>query len=280
VPVRFKIYMNSNFDFSVLMAVCHKDNPELLKKAVLSVFNNSLTPIEMILVVDGPVDLTLKNTITNLKDRFKIRALYLKKNSGLAYALNAGLKLIKTKWIARADADDINLPNRFEIQKKLADEGYSLIGGAIQEIDSFGRFLHIRKPPLRNTQIINFAKYRNPFNHMTIMYKLDDVLAVGGYPSLYLREDYALWAKMLSKGILAVNAQDVLVYATAGDPMYKRRGGWLYAKNEFYLQQHLITCGIKGKFSGAMTGIVRALIFIMPLFLRSFFYDFFLRVRK
>jgi glycosyltransferase involved in cell wall biosynthesis len=262
------------------MAVYQKDNPELLKKAILSAFDNSLPPLEMILVVDGPVDLTLKNTITNLKDRFKIRALYLKKNSGLANALNKGLKLVKTKWVARADADDINLPNRFEIQKKLADEGYSLIGGAIQEIDSFGRFLHIRKPPLRNTQIINFAKYRNPFNHMTIMYKLDDVLAVGGYPSLYLREDYALWAKMLSKGIPSINVQDVLVYATAGESMLKRRGGWVYAKNEVYLQQHLIACGIKGKFSGVMTGIVRAFIFIMPLFLRSFFYDFFLRVRK
>lgn len=272
--------MNSRFDFSVLMAVYHKDNPELLKKAILSVFDNSLPPLEMILVVDGPVDLNLKNTISNLKDRFEMRVLWLKKNTGLANALNKGLKLVKTKWVARADADDINLPNRFEIQKKLADEGHCLIGGAIQEVDSIGHFLDIRKPPLTNTEIIKFAKYRNPFNHMTVMYKLHDVVAVGGYPNIYLREDYALWAKMLSKGIPSINVQDVLVYATAGESMLKRRGGWVYAKNEVYLQQHLIACGIQGRLCGVMTGIVRAVAFAMPFLLRGFFYSLFLRSRK
>ena len=119
--------MNSRFDFSVLMAVYHKDNPELLKKAILSAFDNSLPPLEMILVVDGPVDLNLKNTISNLKDKFEMRVLWLKKNTGLANALNKGLKLVKTKWVARADADDINLPNRFEIpsQSTHPDASYS-----------------------------------------------------------------------------------------------------------------------------------------------------------
>ena len=35
-------------------------------------------------------------------------------------------------------------------------------------------------------------KWRNPFNHMTVMFRKKDILAVGGYQPFYLLEDYYL----------------------------------------------------------------------------------------
>jgi hypothetical protein len=36
--------------------------------------------------------------------------------------LNYGLSFVKTEWVARADDDDFNLPNRFEAQLPYALE--------------------------------------------------------------------------------------------------------------------------------------------------------------
>jgi hypothetical protein len=114
---------------------------------------------------------------------------------------------------------------------------------------------------------------RNPFNHMTVAYKTRAVMAVGGYPALHLREDYGLWALLLQRGVTCANLPDVLVHATAGSEMYRRRGGWRYAYGEWSLQSHLVRCGLKSTLSAWAHGVARSCVFLLPPTARGWIYE-------
>lgn len=269
----------TDFEFTVLMAVYHRDRPHLFERAVRSAFENSLRPCAFLLVVDGPVGPRLKETILRLVDEFSIDLLCLKKNCGLAMALNAGLSMIETAWVVRADADDENLLDRFEKLAAAVKETPSLdiVGGQIVEIDEDEKEVGIRSVPCEHEEILKFARLRNPFNHMTVAYRLSMVRSCGGYPDIPLREDYGLWARMLGAGAKAKNVQSILVRVVAGRGLYERRGGLSYAMGEFHMQRHLARCGLKSKSVALRDFFSRASVFVLPARFRRVVYERFLR---
>ena len=46
---------------------------------------------------------------------------------------------------------------------------------------------------------------------MTVFYKTKIVKKLGGYPNLYLKEDYGLWCKMIGSGAKVKNMPFVVV---------------------------------------------------------------------
>ena len=263
--------------FTVLMAVYQKDNIELFEKAVSSVYQNSLLPNDFVLVVDGPVPDMLGQKINQLSHQYPMRVIWLPENQGLANALNEGLKHVQTTWIVRADADDINMPNRFEKLIQNSGNNVDIVGSAIREIDENGKYTGSRSVPLSHLEICEYAKRRNPFNHMAVMFRRDLVLRNMGYPNLYLREDYALWAVLLNDGAKAINLPDELVEAYAGNALMKRRGGFKYALAELKLQAFLVRCKIKKPSLAIIDGSLRGFIFCLPRLLRAKIYQYLLR---
>jgi glycosyltransferase involved in cell wall biosynthesis len=264
--------------FTILMPIYDRnDIDQLFIRAVDSVYENTIFPNHFILIVDGPVRQSLRLKIINTVALYKIEVVWLPHNVGIATALNIGLSKVKTEWTIRADADDYNLPTRFAEQVKLMSQGYDLTGSAIQEVDIKGRNIAVKRPPLKHNALKGFAKYRNPFNHMTVAFRTSLAKNCGGYPNIYLKEDYALWALMIKNGAKLANSSLVLVKATAGRDMYKRRGGFLYAKSEVELQKHLVMCGIKSQYAAFFHGGLRALVYLLPSWIRGFIYKFILR---
>ena len=268
-------------EFTILMPVYDRDDiNELFVRAVDSVYNNTVPPNDFILMVNGPVRLELETKILSYQKDKKMNVIWLATNIGIANALNIGLKEVKTEWVFRADADDFNLPDRFEKQLALMNHDVDLVGGAIREVDREGRVLAIRRTPVSNIEIRKYAKYRCPFNHMTVAFKTDLALKCGGYPDIYLREDYALWALMIKHGARTVNTAEILVEATTGRDMYRRRGGWRYAVAEIKLQSHLVGAGIKGPLAAFFDGISRSSVFLLPEVLRGWIYVHLLREKN
>lgn len=268
--------------FTVLMAVYAKDDISLFERAVISVFENDLQPDAFILVVDGPVPDLLSDSIEYMKSEFGIEVVHLKENSGLAKALNVGFDLVRTEWIVRADADDFNNRSRFSSQAAFLNKSPSIdiFGGAIQEIDRSGNLVAVRRTVEHHDQIIKFAALRNPFNHMTVAFKAEFARRCGGYPNIYLKEDYALWASMLAAGAKTANMPDILVHATAGRDMYRRRGGMRYALAEIALQKHLTQVGLKSKYMAILHGFARSAVYVMPSLIRGLIYEKILRHAK
>jgi glycosyltransferase involved in cell wall biosynthesis len=266
-------------NFAVLISIYFNDDPALLDMALSSIFNNTLQPSSVVLVYDGPVSAELNFVARHYLIHENLFIHQKQENEGLAKALNFGVKFCNTEWIVRADADDYNLPHRFAKLSRFMGKEFDLFGSFIEEIDLDGRITGLRAPPTSHKNIVKFSKYRNPFNHMSVCFRKSTFLAAGGYPDLYLREDYGLWATMISLGAQCHNIEDPLVRATAGKAMYMRRGGFRYALGEIALQIHLVRCGIKSPFSAFVHGLARGSIFLVSNSIRAIFYEKFLRNR-
>ena len=270
----------SNIEFTLLMCTYKNDDPILLEKAIESIYRNSVKPNFFILTIDGPIPNKNEQVINKLVKKFPIEINKLNVNIGLANALNSAIKLVKTKWIARADSDDLNASNRFEKQILYAERGFDVIGSNIYEIDIYetvqlGKLKKIM--PKNNKQIRNFSRFRNPMNHMTTFYKTEDIKLVGGYPNIYLREDYGLWAKLISLNKNFINIDDFLVCVHGGNNFYLRRGGIKNAIAEVKLQFYLFKYNIIPLYSALLLGFVRAFLLLLPKGILKSFYRNLLR---
>ena len=268
--------------FTVLMSVYYKEKPEYLQLALESIINQTVKPSEIVLVQDGKLTEELQAVITeylqNYPTIFKTYAL--KQNQGLGKALNFGMQKCSNELIARMDTDDIAEPNRFELQIKEfeQDKELMLCGGQIAEFaDNPAEITSYRNVPLKHNEILNFAKKRNPFNHMTVMFKKQAVQSVGGYMDMPYFEDYWLWARMLKTGYKVKNINQVLVKVRAGQDMIARRGGNSYIKEIIKFERSICNLGLIDTSTFTKMTIIRILISIIPLGMRTIFYNKFLR---
>jgi glycosyltransferase involved in cell wall biosynthesis len=263
--------------FSVLIPVYGGDSPQKFSEALSSIFSNTLQPDEILLVCDGPLTSELENIIDLKINKKNLKLLRIKENKGIVNALNLGLKEVKNDVVIRCDSDDINDKDRFKILIEKIKEGYDVVGSQTTEIDQDGKVVARKLLPLNHDEILRYARIRNPINHMTVAYRASHVLDVGGYPDIYLKEDYALWAKLIHSGRKLVNLQSSLVDANAGISMYSRRGGFKAALSEFKLQLILVKCNISPLSYAFIIGLCRAIILISPNGLRAYIYKNLLR---
>ncbi len=228
--------------FSVLLSVYKEENPTFFDQALASIENQALPANEIVLVKDGPLTQALEEVISghteNSKTSYKV--IELEENNGLGRALNRGMAHCSFEWIARMDTDDIALPDRFEKQISYLEEHphVDVLGGWICEFSNNPKHCtKERRPPCTNNEIIKYAKYRNPINHMTVVFRKSAVMEVEGYLPMSGFEDYYLWMRMLLRGKKFANLDEVLVKARAGNEMIRRRQGWGYAKDEWELEK-------------------------------------------
>jgi len=267
-------------EFTVLLPTHNRRNMEIgFERAILSIYTNSLLPKRTLVVIDGEVDQVFKNKILELQDLYGYDCIWLPNNIGITKALNEGLRSIDTKWTIRADSDDINMPERFKALINKLEEGYDVVGSWVTEIDENEVPLCTRRVPEDHDNIKNLCKYRNPMNHMSIAFRTDQVKSVGGYPEIYKREDYGLWAILINQGALFANIQVPLVLASAGDAQYGRRSGLRYIRGEFYLQAHLVKNYISVWSSAICIGAARSVAFAMPKIIHQMIYRYILRSR-
>lgn len=264
------------------MSVYHKEKAEYLKLALDSVINQTLKPDEIVLVQDGKLTEELQAVITDYLQKYPdiFKTYALQQNQGLGKALNFGMQKCSNELIARMDTDDIAEPNRFELQIKEfeQDKELTLCGGQIEEFaDNPKEITGYRNVPLKHSEILTFAKKRNPFNHVTVMFKKQAVQSVGGYMDMPYFEDYWLWARMLKAGYKAKNIDKVLVKVRAGQDMIARRGGWKYVKCITKFEKALYEIGIIKFFDLLTYTILRSIVAIIPESLRLIVYKWKLR---
>lgn len=263
--------------FSVLMAFYSKDDPALFEKALKSVYSNTVMPAEVILVQDGPVPKKLSSIAEKYHREFGTSLITLDVNRGLSHALNSGLAYVTQPFVFRADADDYNYPYRFEKQLPYLKGGIDIVGADILEVDCSGNPIAIRSVPKTADSIRRQICRRSPFNHMTVGFRRSTVIGLGGYPDILMKEDYALWAKFVAANANMINLPEILVNATAGLTMYKRRGGLKYIRSEILLQRFLHGLGIQSLIAAFFYGFIRSMVFLMPSFLRGVVYEKILR---
>ena len=234
-------------EFSVLMSVYSESSPEYLNEAMRSIWDNqTLKPAQICLVCDGKLPTVLEEVLAIWSERLGsfLTLVRLKNHGGLALALNKGIAHCKFPLIARMDADDVSLPNRFFLQYHYMSDHPEVdaLGAQVEEWnDDLTHFINFRKAPKERERIIKFAKLRSPINHPTVMCRKTSLERVGLYPLMY-PEDYPLWCTMLQKGCVLDNLSETLVLMRSSSAYSFRRGNKLF-KAECEVLAHLHKIG-------------------------------------
>lgn len=278
----------ANNKFSVIMSIYKSDVPEYVQIAFESMLNQTRLPDEIVVVADGPVPASLKQVIDNLQftidnEKLPVEVAYLpqEKNRGLGEALRIAVENAKYNYLARMDSDDICLPDRFEKQMKCFEEDseLSLVGGMITEfVDTPENIVNERRLPLEDADIKKFMRSRCGVNHVTVIFKKEDLLKAGNYRSDYRQEDYYLWARMMKAGCKFRNIPDVVVNVRSGRDQFARRSGWNYYLDHCAIFRFMYREGLisfpRLVYNYVVRGIIQGL---MPNWLRTWTYQHMLR---
>jgi glycosyltransferase involved in cell wall biosynthesis len=229
--------------FTLLLPAYRADRPEFVRQAFhSSVDEQQRRPDQVVVVRDGPVPDALERCLAVLErdSPVPLTLLRIERGGGLGPALDAGLAASRHDVVARMDADDVSMPQRFAVQLPLIEAGADIVGSGLLEFradldDIVGR----RTPPCEPDRILRAARFHDPFNHPTVVYRRSAVLAAGGYRDLPLMEDYWLFARMLAHGARPANVAEPLVYYRVSAGAYARRGGLGLLRSELRLQRRL-----------------------------------------
>ena len=213
-----------NDKISVIMACynCEKT----LEKAIDSILAQTYTNWVMICCDDGSSDNTLK-ILHKYKNQYpgKFVVIQNDKNRQLPYSLNHCLKYVETEFVARMDADDWSMPERFEKQldylKKHPE--IDLVGTGVTVFDGEKKIASIIKNPIPTKE--SMLK-QNAFSHATIMTHKRVYDELGGYsldPTVIRVEDVDLWCRFLAKGFKGYNLADELYVILEDVNAVKRR---------------------------------------------------------
>ncbi|WP_019551921.1 glycosyltransferase [Propionispira raffinosivorans] len=268
--------------FSVLLSVYKKEKKQYFQQALESILNQTLLPSEIVVVKDGYLTTELNEVCLTYERKHSnlIRFVQLEKNQGLGTALRLGLNYCTYDIIARMDTDDIARSDRFEkqIREFEKDRNLAILGSAIEEFSTIPTVVNtIRNVPLLDQEIIEYAKKRNPFNHMTVMFRKKAVLSVGSYQPFYSNEDYYLWFRLLNKGYKAKNLSECLVSVRVDKNFFKRRGGVKYFFQEIKLQKIFYQSGFIDFFECMRNIIIRMIARVVPNIIRECLYKKYMR---
>ncbi len=199
------------YPISVILPVYNGE--KTIAQAVESILNQSFRDFELIIINDGSTDDTPK-ILSRFTDP-RIRVLH-QENRGLVASLNRGILESRGKYIARMDADDISLPDRFRKQWDFLEQHptVAVVGGSTQVVYRDGT-TSVRHYP-RDTAAIkkNIARIC-PMPHPLVMIRREVFDRVGLYDSTKvganLLEDHDLWVRVLAAGYDMANLPDVMM---------------------------------------------------------------------
>ncbi len=184
--------MLKNPKMSVVMSVYN--GQKYLREAIESILSQTFTDFEFIIVNDGSTDSSVE-IIQSYPDK-RIRLINNERNIGLTKSLNKALKLAGGEYIARQDADDISLPNRFEEQIKYFEKHPEtvLLGTSFYRIGRDGEVIG-KRIALANPG--NKLRQENQFMHGSVMFRKEVIDNLGGYnESIRYSQDYELWLRI------------------------------------------------------------------------------------
>jgi glycosyltransferase involved in cell wall biosynthesis len=235
---------------SVLLPVYRGDDAPAFREALQSLALQTAPAEEILVVADGPLSEVLEAVLKEAQEQNGALRLHrLPENRGLSGALNAGLAEARFPWVARMDADDICREDRLERQWGYLQDHPQLtvLGSWIAEFEQQpAEIRSIRRLPEKHADVLRYARWRCPFNHMTVLYHRDRVRAVGAYKDYgAVGDDYELWARLLMAGHQVANIPEPLVYARASSAFFGiRRRGLPYLRHEWREVRDLYRLGL------------------------------------
>ncbi|WP_119069680.1 glycosyltransferase family 2 protein [Aggregatilinea lenta] len=180
---------------TVLMAV--HNGAATLREALDGILAQTLADFEVVVVDDASTDATPELLRAAAEADPRVRIVRNAENLGLTRSLNRGWDLAQGRYIARMDADDVALPERFARQVALLDAQpeVGVCGTWIETIgDPAGDVWDF---PADDAAIRSRLIFENVMPHSTVMFRraaFDDA-GLRYDPAFTAAQDYDLWVR-------------------------------------------------------------------------------------
>ena len=191
--------MKNNPIISIILPVYNSEN--YILECLESIKIQTMQNFEVILIDDKSTDKSpeiINNYLKIICVKFKI--IRNKSNIGITRSLNKAFKISNSKYIARIDADDINKPDRFEIQFKYLEKNHdiSLVGSNVEYINKDGKFIEYSDLPLNHLDIKSSLFLYNPMVHSTIFFR-KKIFSYNPYnEKFHTSQDYDMYCRIIN----------------------------------------------------------------------------------
>jgi len=187
----------SSTPVTVLMTVWNGEAH--IDAAVRSILDQSFRDFTFLILDNASTDRTVEKIRQHRDPR--IRLVCLPENLGQTGALNHGLSLVESKFVARMDADDVSHPDRLLKQCKLMEDSdrIGVVGCDYNRIDAEGSEID-RQTVCRSDIGLRFRHlFGNGLTGATVMFRHDLVWGkLGGFNGEYaIAQDYELVLRIL-----------------------------------------------------------------------------------
>lgn len=226
---------NQSYKLAIIMSLYKSDVIKNVQLAVESILYQTYSNFDFYIQYDGPVNEDVDQYLTSIKDE-RIKIFKRNENKGLAYSLNELLDIVMPKdyhFIARMDADDISLPERFEKQVAFmeAHPETECLGTWAIEIKSDGSEYYRKQMPETHDGCWKQFMIRDCMIHPTVMFRRSYIEKAGYYSlDTYFGEDTMMWAQGFAAGCKFANVPEYLFKFRLNDDFFNRRRGWKHAK--------------------------------------------------
>ena len=207
---------NKKASFSVSVVVTTYQRPELCKRALQSVLDQTITPHEIVVVEDASetdIETWLEHEIPE--------STYIRheENRGLAAARNTGLNHVTGEYVAYLDDDDEWKPERLERQVEIIEEltsaertNLGVVYCGVERQSPEGETLSISLPENEGNLADSIRDVGASTYPSTFLFRTDVLETIGGFDeSLASSTDHDIWMQLAVGGYEARRAMDALV---------------------------------------------------------------------
>ena len=178
------------------VVMCAYNEEKYIKKAIESILNQSFRDFELIIIDDLSSDQT-RNIIEEFTDE-RIVVLTNDENMGPYRSANKGIAIARGEFIARHDADDMSMPDRFRLQLDilLNHPAIGLVSTDFHYIDESDRIIDSVTVPEGHDILFARLTTGNVFSQGALMFRKEIFYQLGGYrDELPVSQDYDMWLR-------------------------------------------------------------------------------------
>ena len=232
---------------SVVMAV-HNAKP-FLSEAIESILEQTFRDFEFLIIDDGSNDgsTDILKRFAKYDSRIK---LFFQDNKGLTKSLNIGLNAARGKYIARMDADDISLRNRFSKQVATLDDNENLVmvGSNVEIISEEGIKLGSTSKDIEHDNIRRslLAGDGSSMVHPVVMFRRKAVQQIKGYDEDFsVAQDLDLFLRMSEIGLVRNLPETLLLWRQHGNSINRTQSKIWKTVKPMAIEKALLRIGPK-----------------------------------
>lgn len=229
---------------SVIMSV-YNEPVTWIGQAIDSILNQKFRNFEFIIINDNPLGEQQKDILNKFaaKDN-RINIIENTENKGLTKSLNIGISKAKGKYIARMDADDISMPNRFQVQYEYMESHpeVDICGSWAKLIGNISLLSkRIIKLPIDSEQIKLYALFYNPMNHPSMIIRKSSFESNIYNESFIKAQDYIMIGESIINGKKCANIPQTLIkYRVTTKSINKEYVNMQYSTSNYIRREMLL----------------------------------------